>query len=102
MQRLFAVMRGRGPAWNSAEPLDRQHEWRPHADFMNALVTEGFVVFGGPLGDNGDTLLIVRAQDESEIRKRLCADPWPEGMLPLLRIAPWDIRLGEERLAELN
>lgn len=102
MKRLFAVIRGRGPLWNRAEPLDRQHGWRTHADFMNSLAAEGFVSFGGPLKDNGDTLLVVRAQDEGEIRKRLAADPWREDMLPLLRVASWDIRLGEERFADLN
>ena len=95
MQRLYAVIRGRGPTWNGGEPLDRQQGWRAHADFMNALATEGFVQVGGPLEDNGDTLLIVRAENESEIRKRLSADPWREDVLPLLRIAAWDIRLGE-------
>lgn len=29
---------------------------------MNALVDDGFVVLGGPLGDEGKILLIIKAQ----------------------------------------
>lgn len=49
MPRLFAVMRSRGPAWNHSLPLDEQADWPRHADFMNALHAEGFVLLGGPL-----------------------------------------------------
>ena len=46
---LFATIRTRGPAWQSALPLERQAGWDAHASFMNALAREGFVVIGGPL-----------------------------------------------------
>src|ERR1035441_2003816 len=47
VKRLFAVIRSRGAAWNDSLPLEEQEDWRPHADFMNALHAEGFVVIGG-------------------------------------------------------
>lgn len=100
MKRLFAVIRGRGPAWNKSVPLEGQDGWRTHAVFMNQLEADGFVVTGGPLEDNGDTLLIVRADTFDEVRARLAPDPWNEDMLPLVRIAAWQIRLGEQRLAD--
>jgi hypothetical protein len=59
----------------------------------------GFVVVGGPLEDTDDTRLIVCAEHEHEIRRRLAGDPWSGGMLKLGRIAPWLLRLGEDRLA---
>jgi hypothetical protein len=99
MRRLFAVVRAHGPAWQETRPLEMQHGWRDHADFMNALAAERFVVVGGPLEGTGDTLLIVSAEGEGEIRQRLSADPWGQDMLRLLRIAPWSVRLGEGRLA---
>ena len=37
-------------------------QWDEHAAFMNALVDDGFVVLGGPLGDEGKILLIIKAQ----------------------------------------
>ena len=51
--KLFAVIRTRGPRWNDAgQPLEGQEDWRAHADFMNALAADGFVLFGGPLTDS--------------------------------------------------
>jgi uncharacterized protein YciI len=97
MKRFYAVIRGRGPAWDTSATLDGQKGWSAHASFMNELAAEGLVVVGGPLEDNGDTLLIFRAASESEIRERLAADPWGPEMLPLLRVAPWQLRLGEQR-----
>src|SRR5262245_56285929 len=94
MQRLFAVIRTRGPQWNEAQPLDRQTDWRAHADFMNALQGEGFVVLGGPLEDSPDVLLIIRAANAEEIESRLAGDPWSGSLLSIRRIAPWTLRLG--------
>ena len=94
-QQLFAVIRHRGVAWQHGLPLERQAEWDAHASFMDALVEEGFVVLGGPLGDRREVLLIVRAQSPQEIEQRLAADPWHK--LNLLRagwISPWTVRLG--------
>ena len=55
----FAVRRARGPAWNAARPMREQALWQEHADFMNALATEGFVVLGGPIGSGEETLLVI-------------------------------------------
>jgi hypothetical protein len=44
VERLFAVIRSRGAAWNDSLPPEGQEDWRPNADFMNALHAEGFVV----------------------------------------------------------
>src|ERR1017187_6337452 len=71
VKRLFAVIRSRGAAWNDSLPLEEQEDWRPHADFMNALHAEGFVVIGGPLEGTRDALLIFRASDADEIASRL-------------------------------
>ena len=64
---LFAVINTRGPAYKRGEPMEAQDAWRPHADFMNALVADGFVLLGGPLAEP-DVLLIVRAESEDAIR----------------------------------
>jgi uncharacterized protein YciI len=62
---------------------------------MNALVTEDFVVLGGPLGDGEKTLLIADAPDEATIRARLAADPWTAmGLLVIAGIERWEILLG--------
>jgi uncharacterized protein len=91
---LFAVFLTRGPAWQAGRPLEEQDAWRPHADFMNALVDEGFVLLGGPL-EEPDVLQIVRASSPQEITERLAADPWHRmDLLRITRIAPWTLRLG--------
>jgi hypothetical protein len=69
----FAVPREHGPAWNATLPLREQKLWAEHAAFMNSLVTEGFVILGGPLGDGSKTLLIINSDSEKTIETRLRA-----------------------------
>ena len=95
MSALFAVIRSRGPAYRSDRPLEAQDAWRAHAQFMNGLHDEGFVVIGGPLEDGSDVLHIVRAESAAVITARFATDPWePLGLLRTVRIAPWTLRLG--------
>jgi uncharacterized protein YciI len=94
MPRLFAVIRTRGPAWQPGA-IEEQDAWRAHADFMNALHAEGFIVAGGPLEGSPDVLHIIRANAADEISARLAADPWERvNLLRTIRIAPWSLRLG--------
>jgi uncharacterized protein YciI len=75
--------------------MEGQVEWRAHADFMNALVDEGFMLLGGPLTGSRDVLLIVRAESEQEAEARLAEDVWTvKCLLRTLRINPWWLRLG--------
>jgi uncharacterized protein YciI len=75
--------------------MEAQEDWRPHADFMNALVSEGFMLLGGPLVGSRDVLLIVRAADEAAVERRLAADCWTvKDLLRTRRINPWQLRLG--------
>jgi hypothetical protein len=57
---------------------------------MNALYTEGFVLFGGPLEGTQDVMLIVRADNETESDHFwTCKD-----LLQITQPAPWTLRLG--------
>lgn len=95
MKPLFAVSRAWGSAWDHSRPLEGQPEWPAHATFMNGLKAEGFVVLGGPLEGTSEVLLIVRAENEAEVRSRLAADPWSANdLLRVTRTAPWTLRLG--------
>ena len=61
---------------------------------MDALVEDGFVILGGPVGDGGQTLHVVEAADESEIKARLADDPWASaGLLRVGTIEPWALWL---------
>jgi hypothetical protein len=93
--KLFALIRTRGSAWQSSLSLEQQTDWKAHAAFMEALVSEGFVLLGGPLEGTPDVLLIVRAASPEDIAVRLAADPWTEsGQLRIKHITPWTLRLG--------
>jgi hypothetical protein len=62
---------------------------------MDALVAGGFVALGGPLEGTRDALLVIWAEDPSEIEERLSADPWARnGVLVAKACWPWRIRLG--------
>lgn len=95
MAQLFAVARTRGPNWNPALPLEKQEDWRGHADFMDGLHAEGFVLLGGPFEGTPEVLLIIRAKDAEEVRERLQGDSWTrKDLLRVKQIVPWTLRLG--------
>lgn len=90
----FAVRLVHGPGWDTSRPIRRQDAWVAHAGFMDALVEEGFIIVGGPVGDREQTLHLVEAADESEIRARLAEDPWASaGLLQIGAIEPWALWL---------
>jgi hypothetical protein len=74
--------------------MREQDGWDEHAAFMNALVDDGFVVLGGPLGGGERILLIVDAPSEDGLRRRLAADPWtPTSLLVIDSIDEWNVLL---------
>lgn len=92
---IYAVLLEPGDGWDSTRTMREQEAWDEHAVFMDALVDEGFVVAGGPLGDGPRRLLVVDAASEEEIAERLEDDPWaPMRLLRTVTIDPWHILLG--------
>ena len=95
MERLFAVLRSRGPAWDDSKALEGQVDWAAHAAFMDNLFDERVVALAGPLEGTRDALLIIRASNEAEVVQRLASDPWTaNGLLTTKQISPWQLRLG--------
>jgi len=82
-----------GPEWDPSLPLEEQSDWTAHADFMEGLVDDGFIVMGGPLSDERRVVHVVEAESETEIRSRLALDPWSVTHLVVGAIDPWTIRL---------
>jgi uncharacterized protein YciI len=75
--------------------MREQVGWDEHARFMDGLVDAGFILLGGPLEGERDTLHIVEAESEDEIRRRFAEDPWAQnGMLTPASIERWTILLG--------
>ena len=95
MERVFVVVRSRGPAWDDSKPLEGQEGWAAHAAFMDALFDLRFAALVGPLEGTRDALLVLRASSASEIVERLASDPWTaDGLLITKQITPWQLRLG--------
>jgi uncharacterized protein YciI len=91
---LYVVRRRRGGPWDWSRDLREQVGWDEHARFMDSLVSEHFVLLGGPLEGDREVLLIVEAESEDAIRERLAKDPWtPNGMLSPVRIERWTVLL---------
>jgi len=98
----FAVIREAGPGWRNGG-IYEQPGVAEHATFMNALADSGFVLFAGPLAgtehERVRVLLIVNAEDDDEIHRQLADDPWvPTDQLVTVKIEPWQILVGAERL----
>jgi uncharacterized protein YciI len=91
----FLVKRAHGPSWDQARQRREQDGWDAHAEFMDRLVEDGFIVLGGPVGEgDGDyALQVVEAESEEDVRSRLADDPWGEDMLVTESIEPWRIWL---------
>lgn len=87
---LFVVLSGPGPARDMTLGTRQQPYWNDHAEFIDRLVTEGFIVLGGPFEDEGGAMIVVRARSENEVRARLADDPWyRQGVLNLERVTRW-------------
>jgi hypothetical protein len=99
---MFHVILGQvGPEWRLGRPLEDQTGWAEHAEFMDGLVGDGFIVLGGPL-PNRRVAHAVQASSEDEIRERFAEDPWSGSHLVVELIEPWTIRLDGRAVAETN
>ena len=96
-RELFLVRVERGGPWDWSRDMRDQEQWREHADFMNALVDDGFVLLGGPVEGGREAFHVVDAASEEELRARLAPDPWARnGMLTVKSIERWTILLAPE------
>ena len=84
----------RGGPWDWSRGMREQEGWDEHAAFMDGLVDEGKIVLGGPLEGERETLHIISADSEQDVRDLFVADPWwVNGMLTPVRIKRWEIVL---------
>lgn len=101
---LYAITREAGPDWTDAKGAFDQPEVNDHAAFMNGLSEQGFALFAGPLAgteqDRIRVLLIVEADSEADVRRRLADDPWEHSRRIVTTVVePWILMVGAERLA---
>lgn len=92
MNSKFVVITSAGENRDLSKGTREQPFWDEHAEFIDKLVDEGFIFMGGPLVDEGGSLLIVNAEDENEVIEKLKDDPWyTHGILKLESIKRWEI-----------
>ena len=90
----LVVLTRNGPDWERGVDMREQRGWDEHARFMDGLVDEGFILLGGPLEGDQETLHVVEAESEDAIRRRFAEDPWAaNGMLSPVRIERWTVLL---------
>jgi uncharacterized protein YciI len=96
-RELYVVRLERGGPWDWSRGLREQEGWDEHARFMDGLVADGFIILGGPLEGDRETLHVVDAESKDEIRARFAEDPWAEnGMLTVKSVEQWTILLSPD------
>jgi hypothetical protein len=96
MKNTFVAISSAGPNRDFSKGTREQPFWDEHAAFIDQLVAEGFILMGGPLVDEGGSLLIFNAEDENEVRQKMKNDPWlKQGILKQESIKRWQIFIDE-------
>jgi uncharacterized protein YciI len=99
MATFLVLVRRTGPEWDRSRPMEEQSDWDAHAEFMDALVDDGFIVLGGPLADEERVAHVIEAESEQAVRATLARDPWSDSHLVIDAIEPWTLRLDSRRRA---
>ena len=99
MATFHVVIHRSGPDYDLSLPLERQSGWDEHAAFMDGLVDAGFIVLGGPLGDEYRVVHVAEAASADEVRETLARDPWSGTHLVVDSIDTWTLRLDARRPA---
>jgi uncharacterized protein YciI len=97
MATFLFLVRRTGPEWDRSRPMEEQSDWDAHAEFMDGLVDDGFIVLGGPLADEERVAHVIEAESEQAVRATLARDPWSETHLVIDSIEPWTLRLDSRR-----
>ncbi len=97
MATFLVTLHRSGPEWDPSKPLEEQSGWTEHAEFMDGLVDDGFIVLGGPLSDEFRVAHAFEAESEQGVRDVLARDPWSGSHLVVGSIEPWTIRLDARR-----
>jgi uncharacterized protein YciI len=98
MKNAFVAISSAGPNRDLSKGTREQPFWDEHAVFIDQLVADGFILMGGPLVDEGGSLLIFNAEDENEVKEKMKKDPWlKHGILRQESIKRWQIFIDERK-----
>ena len=105
MVSYFVVEEIQSSNWKPNLDMSKQNQWQEHANFMNNLEAERFVILGGPMHSENKSeddnihraLLIIDAESENTVLKRLAEDPWiKSSLLKVNWIKTWEILLNRD------
>ena len=98
MKNIFLAISSAGLNRDFSKGTREQLFWDEHAKFIDQLVDDGFILMGGPLVDEGGSLLVFSAGDENEVREKLKNDPWAQhGILKLESVKRWEILIDQRK-----
>lgn len=98
MKNAFVMISSAGPNRDLSKDTREQSHWDEHAAFIDRLVAEGFIWMGGPLVDEGGSLLFFNAEGEDEVLRKMKDDPWiRHGILKPESIKRWQIFIDERK-----
>jgi uncharacterized protein YciI len=98
MKNTFVMISSAGPNRDLSKGTREQPFWDEHAAFIDQLVDDGSILMGGPLVDEGGSLLVFNAEDENEVRDKMTNDPWAkQGILKLESVKRWQIFIDERK-----
>ena len=76
MKNTFVIQWAPGAAWDTGKTVREQAYWDEHAEFMDRLFENGTVILGGPFSDGTGSLVIVEAEEMSEVATMIANDPF--------------------------
>lgn len=97
MSHVFVVNRASGANWDANVSMTHQKDWAAHAEVMDQMHNDGFVLFAGPVAnaEHFESMMIVRAESEGDVRARFAVDPWViQDISKIVRVTAWTVRLG--------
>jgi uncharacterized protein len=94
MKNTFVIQWAPGAAWKAGKTVREQAYWDEHAEFMDRLFENGTVILGGPFSDGTGSLVIVEAEEMSEVAALIANDPFVVHQIFALRsLKQWQLFL---------
>jgi uncharacterized protein YciI len=94
MKNTFVIQWAPGAAWAAGKTVREQAYWDEHAEFMDQLFENGTVILGGPFSDGTGSLVIVEAEEMSEVATLIANDPFVVHQIFALRsLKQWQLFL---------
>ena len=98
MKNTFMILWAPGPAWVLGKTVREQPYWTEHAAYLDRLFANGMVIMGGPFTDGSGSLVLVEAEEESEVRTLIANDPFVvHGIFVLSSLKHWQLFLDARR-----